>query len=87
MNLFALFTVLLMVAQAPVPVPRQAPNGAAHAHGKPEDKAYRGNTPPISALAIAVPKKDDTPDLKADSDQGDLPPISHPFITGDSRLG
>jgi hypothetical protein len=62
--------MLLIITQAPVPIPRQAPNGAAYAHSKPEDKAYSGNPPPASALAVALPKKDDTPYLKADSDQG-----------------
>jgi hypothetical protein len=69
MNLFSLFAALLIFTQASVPVPRQTPNGAAHAHSKPEDKAYRGNTSPASALAIAVPKKDDTPDLKTNGNE------------------
>jgi hypothetical protein len=70
MNCFSLFAVLLIVTQAPGPVPRQAPNGAAHAYSKPEDKTYKGNPPPPPALAVAIPKKDDNPDLKANGDEG-----------------
>ena len=52
MNWFALFAVLLIVTPAPVPVPRQTPNGAAHAHSKPDDKAYKGKPPSTPTLAI-----------------------------------
>jgi hypothetical protein len=70
MNLFSLFAVLLIVTQAPVPVSRQTPNGSTHAYSKPEDKAYNEKPPSTTTLAVAISKKDDTPDLKTNGNEG-----------------
>jgi hypothetical protein len=69
MNLFSLFAMLLMVTQAPVPVPRQTSDSGATSTQHPKKTANSGQQPALAAPAVTLPKESNTPTLKPDTDQ------------------
>jgi hypothetical protein len=55
MNWFSLFAVLLVVTQAPVPVPRQTPNGPAYSRGQANGQSKSHDAPAAPLMAVVQP--------------------------------
>jgi hypothetical protein len=55
MNLFSLFTVLLLITQTPIPVPRQAPDGPTASRGQANTQGKSHNAPPAPSMAVVQP--------------------------------
>lgn len=55
MNWFASFAVLLTITQAPLPIPRQAPNGTTTSSSNADTQSKSHNAPPAPYMAVVQP--------------------------------